>query len=73
VSPFVTIWGSNKAAVDYNSDESVRTCPKCGHINAPHPQQKWGWQRYVDQVRAAESAKQSLRSAAAQSTQSKEA
>ncbi len=73
VSPFVTIWGSNKAAVDYNSDESVRTCPKCGHINAPHPQPKWGWQRYVDQVRAAESAKQSLRSAAAQSTQSKEA
>jgi hypothetical protein len=71
VPMFVSIWGSNKAAVDYNNDESRRTCAKCGHVNAPHPMPKWGWQRYVDQVRAAESAKRALRSAAASATDQK--
>jgi hypothetical protein len=69
VPMFTTIWGTNKAAVDYD-DESVRTCPKCGHLNAPHPHHKAGWQRYLNQVRAAESAKQALRSAAQSATES---
>lgn len=68
---FVTLWGSNKAAIDYSSDESVRTCPKCGHVNAPHPMHKTGWHRYVGQVRAAESAKRALRSAAETVAESK--
>ena len=72
VSMFPTIWGSDKAAVDY-SDESVRTCPKCGHVNVEHPHHKWGWHRYVDQVRTAGSAKRALRSAAAAANESKEA
>lgn len=68
VTPFVTIWGSNKAAMDYN-DETVRTCPKCGHLNPTHPHHKWGWERYVRQVRTAESGKRALRSAAASATE----
>jgi len=69
VPMFTTIWGTNKAAVDYDY-ESIRTCPKCGHLNAPHPHHKAGWQRYLNQVRAAESAKLSLRSAARSATES---
>jgi hypothetical protein len=72
VPMFVTLWGTNKAALDYSSDESVRTCPKCGHINAPHPMVKWGWDRYVGQVVAAESAKRALCSAAESATESTE-
>ena len=41
VPMFTTLWGTNKAAVDYD-DESVRTCPKCGHLNAPYPHHKAG-------------------------------
>ena len=73
VPMFVTIWGTNKAAEDYSNDESLRTCGKCGHVNAPHPMPKWGWQRYVEQVRTAESAKRALRSVAAQSATKEEA
>jgi hypothetical protein len=72
VSMFPTIWGSDKAALDY-SVESVRTCPKCGHVNVGHPHHKWGWHRYVDQVHTAGSAKRALRSAAAAADESKEA
>jgi hypothetical protein len=61
--PFITLWGTNKAAVDYD-DESVRTCSKCGHVNSPHPHHKSGFQRYLSQVRSAESAKRALRAAA---------
>jgi DNA-directed RNA polymerase subunit M/transcription elongation factor TFIIS len=64
VSMFPTIWGSDKAAIEH-SHESARTCPKCGHVNPEHPHHKWGWNRYVSQVRTAESAKRALRSAAA--------
>ncbi len=65
VPMFPTIWGSDKAAVDY-TDESVRTCPKCGHVNAEHPHDKWGWHRYVNQVRTAGSAKRKLQSVGAE-------
>lgn len=71
VPMFVTIWGTNKAAEDYSNDESLRTCPKCGHLNAPHPMPKWGWQRYVEQVRTAELAKRSLRSVASSASEGK--
>lgn len=63
VPMFTTIWGSDHAAVDYD-DESARTCPKCHHINPPHPHHKWGWNRYVAQVRTAESAKRAMRAVA---------
>ncbi|MGV0037087.1 hypothetical protein [Mycobacterium colombiense] len=64
VQMFPTIWGSNRAAVMYD-DESTRTCPKCQHVNPPHPHHKWGWNRYVAQVHTAESAKRALRALAA--------
>lgn len=67
--PFVTIWGSDKAARDYE-DESVRTCPKCGHVNSPHPHHKTGWYRYLRQTHSVESAKRELRSAANRATES---
>ena len=62
--PFLTLWGTNKAAMDYD-DESVRTCAKCGHVNAPHPHHKSGWHRYLTQVRSAELGKQAFGAAAA--------
>jgi hypothetical protein len=71
VPMFATIWGSDKAAIEYN-DESARTCPKCGQVNAPHPQHKWGWHRYVSQVRTAQSAKRALRTVAGSATEHKE-
>jgi hypothetical protein len=70
VPMFTTIWGTEKAAMDYD-DESVRNCPKCGHLNPPHPRGKWGWHRYVDQVRTAERAKRALRSVADAATDPK--
>jgi hypothetical protein len=70
VPMFATLWGSDMATIQY-SDESARTCPKCGHVNAEHPRHKWGWDRYVSQVRTAESAKRALRSVAESATESK--
>lgn len=70
VPMFATVWGSDKAAVDY-SDELARTCSKCGHVNAPFPHHKWGWNRYVSQVRTAELSKRALRSAAQSAREAK--
>ncbi len=70
--PFITLWGTNKAAVDLD-DESVRTCSKCGHVNSPHPHHKSGFQRYLNQVRAAERAKRALGAAAGATTSTQEA
>lgn len=63
VPVFATLWGGDVAAVQY-ADESVRTCSKCGHANPDHPGHKWGWHRYVEQVRSAESALRALQAAA---------
>jgi hypothetical protein len=71
VPMFPTIWGSNRAAVAYD-EESARTCSKCGHINPPHPHHKWGWNRYVEQVRTAELAKRALRALAVSAHEPKE-
>jgi hypothetical protein len=61
--PFITLWGTNKAAVDYDA-ESVRTCSKCGHVNPPHPHHKSGFQRYLTQTQSVERGKRALRAAA---------
>lgn len=71
VPMFVAIWGLTAASNEYNNDESLRTCPKCGHLNPPFPTPKWGWQRYVHQVRVTESARRALRSAAVDAADSK--
>jgi hypothetical protein len=69
--PFTTIWGTLNASIGY-SEDSVRTCGKCGHINGVHPIGKWGWQRYISQTRAAEKARRAIRSAAETTTQTAE-
>ena len=45
---FPTMWGSILATDSFNSDEKARTCTECGHVNAPFPEEAWGWQNYVD-------------------------
>lgn len=70
VQMFPTIWGSNRAALAYEP-EQARTCPKCGHVSPPHPHHKWGWNRYVAQVRTADSAKRALRAAAVSAQETK--
>lgn len=67
--PFVTLWGNNKAAKDFDQ-ESARTCSKCGHVNPRHPHHKTGAERYIRQTRSVESAKRELRSAAVQAAES---
>lgn len=70
VQMFATIWGSDRAALEYEP-EPARTCPNCGHVSPPHPHHKWGWNRYVAQVRTADSAKRALRAAALSARESK--
>jgi hypothetical protein len=45
---FATQWGSWAAACEFNADENLRTCEKCGHVNAPFPVGSWGWESYVE-------------------------
>jgi hypothetical protein len=61
---FVTLWGTLEAARQY-SQETIRTCGQCGHVNEEHPVTKWGWQRWIDQSRTAGQAKAAMRAAAA--------
>ena len=62
VEMFSTLWGSVEAALEVN-EESPRTCSKCGHFNDEFPLKKWGWKRYSDQVRLANSAYRAMRAA----------
>ena len=64
---FATLWGSAEASARF-TDESVRTCGACGHVNPEHPEPKWGWQRWVAQARTAERSKATIRAAAAAMT-----
>lgn len=45
---FPTMWGSFAAADAFNADKKARTCDKCGHHNDPFPQDRWGWQGWVE-------------------------
>lgn len=63
VPMFATVWGSAEATRRYN-EESARTCRECGHVNAEHPEPLWGWQRFVDQTRAANEARRVMAVAA---------
>ncbi len=40
---FPTINASVEPVARYNADESIRTCPKCGHVNPEFPMELWGW------------------------------
>jgi hypothetical protein len=51
--PFVSVAAMPALFADYNGDEVRRTCPKCGHVNAPFPVAAWGWDKYAEQSAAA--------------------
>ncbi len=55
-----TIYGSARAALNYNEDEKNRTCPKCGNVNASFPLDRWGWDRYRDMTDIIREAHRSL-------------
>ena len=47
--PFVSVALLPDLFQPFNSDETLRTCGKCGHRNAPFPVAAWGWDRYAMQ------------------------
>jgi hypothetical protein len=47
--PFVSVDLLPALFAEYNDDAAKRTCPKCGHVNAPFPIAAWGWDKYHDQ------------------------
>ena len=55
-----TIMGSAEGAGAFNADAAKRTCAKCGHVNAPFPLRRWGWDRYAAQTRIAREAHRNL-------------
>jgi hypothetical protein len=44
---FMSIANSSVAGVEFNQDESRRTCAKCGKVNPPFPHEAWGWVRHA--------------------------
>ncbi len=64
---FPTLNESVEPVARYNRDESLRTCPKCGHVNAPFPEYRWGWSRWAFQQRTVNDAREALLAAAADS------
>lgn len=63
VDMFSTLGASAEAALKAN-EGLARTCSKCGHLNDEFPLKKWGWKRYADQVRQANSAYRAMHAAA---------
>ena len=64
-APLETVVMSGRAATAFNADEASRTCPECGHLNAPFPLDRWGWDRYAAQTAAVQNAEAALTAAAA--------
>jgi hypothetical protein len=60
-----TISQSAKTTADYNASEATRTCPKCGHVNAPFPSAYWGWDEYRRRTQVIALAKSLMREAGA--------
>jgi hypothetical protein len=58
--PFVSVALLPSLFAAYNADPAKRTCPKCGHVNAPFPIAAWGWDKYADQSAAAIAARNAL-------------
>ncbi|MDP4511793.1 cupin domain-containing protein [Nonomuraea turcica] len=62
---FATVHGAVVAAEKFNNDEELRTCGKCGHLNAPFPAATWGWHHYVSQSRLVNTARSQVSPTAA--------
>jgi hypothetical protein len=57
---FPTLNESVEPVARYNSDEAIRTCPKCGHVNDPFPMEMWGWAQWARQQRTVNDARDAL-------------
>lgn len=57
---FPTLNESVEPVDRFNSDVSVRTCPKCGHVNDPFPMHYWGWAQWARQQRTVNDARSLL-------------
>jgi hypothetical protein len=57
---FATVWGTLTCVQQFNDEESLRTCTKCGHVNDPFPYETWGWHDYVKQQRAVNKARTAM-------------
>lgn len=64
VPVFPTLWGTYTGSARFAADEKLRTCAKCGHVTEPFEYWSQGSQRYMNQHRAANIARQSLLNAA---------
>jgi hypothetical protein len=51
---FQTICQSVNSAEEFNANETIRTCAKCGHVTPPFPIRNWGWQNYRDGLEVTE-------------------
>jgi hypothetical protein len=61
VSVLPTTIFSGKAASNFNADDKLRTCSKCGKENPRFPLPIWGWDRYAKNMRIAQRAWEALR------------
>lgn len=67
--PFATIAEIPPLLHAYNAEPARRTCPDCGHVNAPFPLRTWGWDLYATQSATMAQAKRVLSQAAATATE----
>lgn len=59
-----TVSQSAVARESFNEDEKIRTCSKCGHLNAPFfTTDYWGWQEYRRRTRIVTKAREIMREA----------
>ena len=63
---FPTLNESVEPVERYNTDETIRKCPKCGHLNDPFPMEKWGWAQWARQQRTVNDARVALLARAAE-------
>lgn len=57
---FDTILIAERAAREFNSDETLRRCDGCGATNAPFDVDHFGWDRYAERLRVANEAARQL-------------
>ncbi|MBN1209672.1 MAG: hypothetical protein JXB05_32790 [Myxococcaceae bacterium] len=67
--PFATLVVPQEQLREFNADAARRTCPDCGHVNAPFPLRAWGWDLYASQSAAMAQARQALIRASAKGSE----
>lgn len=51
---FQTVFQSANSAEEFNANEKIRTCAKCGHVARRFPVENWGWKNYRDGLEVTE-------------------